>query len=71
MATVIQTPSAMENVTEQTPDDPDVFTNEEREMFEEDDQTAGRIIGKMMSTLFFYSFLIMLVVIFWTFRVVF
>ena len=47
------------------------FTPEDHFMFKDDDLTAGRTIGKILCTLFFYSLLAMSVVIWWSFRVIF
>ena len=48
----------------------DLFSVSEVEQFSEDDVTAGRAIGKMLSLLFLYTVLAMSLVTWWTFRVV-
>ena len=42
------------------------FSNEELGQFKADDIQAGRTIGKLLSTLFIYTVIIMSVVIWWT-----
>ena len=46
------------------------FSTRQIEEFRADDAAAGAAIARIMTTLFSYSVVIMLVVIFWTFRVV-
>ena len=46
----------------------DLFSVAEVEQFSEDDVTAGRAIGKMLSVLFLYTVLAMSLVTWWTFR---
>ena len=48
----------------------DLFSPSEVEQFSEDDVTAGRAIGKMLSLLFLYTVLAMSLVTWWTFHVV-
>jgi len=48
----------------------DLFSVSEVEQFSEDDVTAGRAIGKMLSILFLYTVLAMSLVTWWTFRAV-
>lgn len=47
-----------------------LFTDEELMQFEADDQSAGSSIAKILATLFVYTVLAMLIVGWWTFRVV-
>lgn len=44
-----------------------LFSVAEVEQFSEDDTTAGRAIGKMLSALFLYTVLAMCLVTWWTF----
>lgn len=46
------------------------FSDEELEQFKADDAAAGRAIGKILSTLFIYTAIIMLIVIWWTLKTV-
>ncbi len=50
----------------ETPDEP-LFSVAEVEQFADDDVTAGRAIGKMLSALFLYTVFAMLLVTWWTF----
>ena len=47
-------------------EDKPLFSVAEVEQFTEDDTTAGRAIGKMLSALFLYTVLAMALVIWWT-----
>lgn len=47
-----------------------LFSQVEIEQFDADDVTAGRAIGKMLSTLFLYTVIVMALVSWWTFRTV-
>lgn len=51
----------------ETPAEP-LFTVAEVEQLSDDDVTAGRAIGKMLSALFLYTVLAMTLVTWWTFR---
>lgn len=45
-----------------------LFSQVEIEQFDADDVTAGKAIGKMLSTLFLYTVVVMALVSWWTFR---
>lgn len=47
-----------------------LFTEEELQQFEVDDRAAGSSIARILSTLFVYTLLVMLLVIIWTMRTV-
>ncbi|MBL8817974.1 MAG: hypothetical protein JNL58_18255 [Planctomyces sp.] len=47
-----------------------LFSAVEIEQFEADDVTAGRAIGKMLSSLFLYTVIVMSLVSWWTYRTV-
>lgn len=47
-----------------------LFTEEELQQFEVDDRAAGSRIARILSTLFVYTLLVMLLVIIWTMRTV-
>ncbi len=47
-----------------------VFTHEELELFEDEDETAGRNIGKMLSLFFFYTVAVMTFVVWWTWKAI-
>ncbi|HEV8001037.1 MAG TPA: hypothetical protein VGP63_14220 [Planctomycetaceae bacterium] len=44
------------------------FSEQQIEQFEEDDGDAGRAIGKMLATFFFYTVIAMSLVAWWTFH---
>ncbi|MFQ5731541.1 MAG: hypothetical protein ACE5KM_06270 [Planctomycetaceae bacterium] len=46
------------------------FTDEEREQFDQDDEQAGRTLGKILCTLFVYTAVVMSFIIWWTFQTV-
>lgn len=47
-----------------------LFNRAELEQFDQDDQTAGRAIGKMLALFFFYTVIAMSLVVWWTIRAV-
>ncbi len=60
----------MSQTTAPSSETADVFTPLEKEQFDEDDVTAGRAIGKMLSLLFLYTVIAMSLVSWWTFSAV-
>lgn len=44
----------------------ELFSNAELRQFTEDDSTAGRVIGKMLSLLFIYTLIAMSIATWWT-----
>lgn len=57
-------------LTDGTPRLEDLFTPAELRQFAEDDRTAGRRIGRILTSLFIYTLIAMSVVTWWTFRTV-
>lgn len=47
-----------------------LFDRTELEQFDQDDQSAGRAIGKMLTLFFFYTVIAMSLVVWWTVRAV-
>lgn len=58
----------MSDSPEAETNDEALFTVAEVEQLSDDDVTAGRAIGKMLSALFLYTVLAMSLVTWWTFR---
>ena len=58
----------MSDATETETSAKPLFTVAEVEQFSDDDVTAGRAIGKMLSALFLYTVFAMILVTWWTFR---
>lgn len=51
----------------ETPADP-LFNKQELQQFEADDREAGQAIGKMLSTFFLYTIIVMSLAAWWTWR---
>ena len=49
---------------------PAVFTDGEWQQFQAEDESAGRSICKILSTLFLYTLIIVSIVVWWTIRTV-
>lgn len=52
------------------PDQESLFTDEELQQFEADDQSAGTAIARILSTLFVYTLIVMSIALWWTLRTV-
>ena len=69
---IVETPSAelYPPVDSSSADAASLFTEGEWEQFQEADNVAGRAIGRILTTLFLYTVIIMLFVSWWTFKTV-
>jgi hypothetical protein len=60
------TPDAHSALGTETANPEKLFTHDEIEQFDADDETAGGTIGKMLALFFLYTVIVMSVVAWWT-----